>query len=272
MQEIKEFVQLCRYYGGLSELSQHGGGNISVKYSNKPTDNRLIIKASGEALADITDTHGYDVISDYKNLNLDNKDNKYSIELPFHIFMKKYTVHLHPCLIIKYMSELKKNNPFKCLFIKYFKPGNELANEIKKVYDNQELIFLENHGIIFTSDSFASIIKLINNTYDFFVKTYDQSFTLLNEYIPLCDEYKGSIITRARQNIEKLKNVTPDTTVYLNKGIIQRKGKTYIIGKNKYQCFKIQEVLDSYSYLFDLPEINSDELISWDKEKARLLK
>ena len=66
-------------------------------------------------------------------------------------------------------STINKND---CLLIPYMNPGKDLSLEIYKQYSNHTIIFLLNHGIIFTNDSLSelhtNIIKVLKPSVDIF--------------------------------------------------------------------------------------------------------
>ena len=170
--EIYNLKIVSRYCGERFDLVQAGGGNTSVKINDI-----MFIKASGFKLADIAENTGYVCINNRELLNdLSNNAikkitdyNMYgklrgSIETFMHSILKKYTVHLHPIQVNKIlvMINSKKiiNTIFpESLFIEYITPGIKVHNEIKKKYNNEEIIFLDNHGVIITSDNFDNIKK-----------------------------------------------------------------------------------------------------------------
>ena len=89
-----------------------------------------------------------------------------SIETTMHaIINKKYIVHLHSISVLSYAilkngeklleSKLKG---MKWIWIKYKKPGLNLAKEIeKKMSDDINIYILQNHGIIIASDTLTKI-------------------------------------------------------------------------------------------------------------------
>jgi len=286
---MDDFLYLSRLYGGLDELVQAGGGNISVKNYQK---NEIIIKSSGYNLADVSDIDGYTILN---TLNLNNftnlvdndlnvnivKGGNPSIETFFHLFLKKYTVHLHPTLINIFMCSNMKMPTIneQYITIDYYKPGIELSNEIYKIYNKENVIFLKNHGVIFTSDSIGELKHTINNCYNCFCNNHN----LLLSYEKLLNNHEKKCIYKIPgiyQN--KLKcniiSYTPDIAIYLLNSVVNHDGIYYIIGNSKYKCYQIFEVLLSY---FTLSENNANigltdsqisELISWDKEKYRQTK
>ncbi len=156
MSEIEKLVEVSRKYGGDSKYVIAGGGNTSFK-----TADRLWVKASGHALATITED-GFAVL-DRTLLNpmgekkyssetavreeqvkndlaaaCITKDRRPSVETSMHNCMEAtYVVHLHPTLVNGLMCS--KDAEKTCgelfpdaLFIPYTDPGYTL---FKKVYD-----------------------------------------------------------------------------------------------------------------------------------------
>ena len=166
-----------------------GGGNTSYK-----DENRLWVKASGHALATITED-GFAVLDrallnemGEKAYNADTaireeqvkndlsvacitKDRRPSVETSLHNCMGfAFVVHLHPTLVNGLMCSVNAEAACKeifpdALYIEYTDPGYTL---FKKVYDRikaykaekgkePQVIFLQNHGIFVGGDTTAEI-------------------------------------------------------------------------------------------------------------------
>jgi rhamnose utilization protein RhaD (predicted bifunctional aldolase and dehydrogenase) len=270
-------------FGQLDELVQAGGGNISVKIEGKVT----IIKSSGVALCDVTKDRGYCIVnheaianslSGLEEPNL--KDMTFSsgvpsLEVYFHSFMKKYVVHIHPSTMLPYLCGSCPEA------VPYFKPGFELSKEVYTRWKGEPVVFLKNHGVIFTSDSLNELIAVANSTYetfrrpgyvpiDVFWKFQD---TYPDQYI-----YKVSIAETAaympiliKHNIRKL---TPDTTLFLYDSVIVEDGYLFIRGSTKQNCIAVLEVLRSYCESVEdcasaLTEMRAAAILHWPAEKFR---
>ena len=189
MNPIEKLVEISRKYGADSRFVIAGGGNTSYK-----TADRLWVKASGHALATITE-EGFAVL-DRALLN-PMGDRKYSsdtaereeqvkrdlasacvtrglrpsVETSLHNCLEAaYVVHLHPTLVGGLMCS--KDAKDRCaqlfpdaLYIEYTDPGYTL---FKKVYDRvavykaekgrePQVIFLQNHGIFVGADTTEEI-------------------------------------------------------------------------------------------------------------------
>lgn len=189
MRQIEDLIAISRKFGQDSSFVIAGGGNTSYK-----DENRLWVKASGHALATITED-GFAVLDrtllnemGEKAYNEDTaireeqvkndlavacvtKDRRPSVETSLHNCMGfAFVVHLHPTLVNGLMcsanAEAACGEIFpEALYIEYTDPGYTL---FKKVYDRinaykaangkePQVIFLQNHGIFVGGDTTAEI-------------------------------------------------------------------------------------------------------------------
>jgi rhamnose utilization protein RhaD (predicted bifunctional aldolase and dehydrogenase) len=198
----QQLIDLSRYAGARFDLTQAGGGNSSVKLDN----GEMIIKASGFLLSQVCADKGYSrldlekvkqIFHDYDLLAIKNKRDKErkvlelikaavlndsalpSIETLLHSLLYRYTLHTHPILVnallcrkdwLTICDELFDNK----LTIPYKTPGGELAFALKDSIDNYlvqngekpRLIFIQNHGLIVSSDNYEDVIKITEDTID----------------------------------------------------------------------------------------------------------
>jgi HAD superfamily hydrolase (TIGR01549 family) len=172
--ELIKLKQISKYCGERFDLVQAGGGNTSVKINNL-----MFIKASGYNLTNIDENNGYVAMNNETLLNdiynntikevteynfIGNK--RGSIETFMHSILKKYTIHLHPIqvnriLVTKEAKRIINEIYPNSLVIDYFTPGIKVCNEIKEKYNNENVIFLINHGIIITCDNYYEIYKIL---------------------------------------------------------------------------------------------------------------
>jgi len=270
-------------YGNLDELVQAGGGNISVKnYDTK----EMIIKSSGVCLTDVTDKYGYSII-DMNTMAITNNTIP-SLETPFHVFLKKYTVHLHPTLVnlfvcTKNTIELKN----KFIDVEYVNVGSELCDIIKKLYNGENIVLLRNHGIIFTSDNMDELKLLIHETYEEFKSVCDTKYNYVNllNYEKLLKQhtpyklFKFSCISGENNFRHNLQCYTPDIVIYMNDVFVYGEDATYVKAQNKYKYYQITEVIRSYDMLYSkadfcvdmcvLSNIDVNLLLNRDDEKYR---
>lgn len=189
MKQIEDLIAISRKFGQDSRFVIAGGGNTSYK-----DENRLWVKASGHALATITED-GFAVLDrallnemGEKAYNEDTaireeqvkndlsvacitKDRRPSVETSLHNCMGfAFVVHLHPTLVNGLMCSVNAEAACKeifpdALYIEYTDPGYTL---FKKVYDRikaykaekgkeTQVIFLQNHGIFVGGDTTAEI-------------------------------------------------------------------------------------------------------------------
>jgi FMN phosphatase YigB (HAD superfamily)/ribulose-5-phosphate 4-epimerase/fuculose-1-phosphate aldolase len=201
--ELVAFKQISKYCGERFDLVQAGGGNTSVKVNDV-----MFIKASGYNLTNIDENSGYVVINNKILLeDIHNNSvravNEYnfignqrgSIETFMHSILKKYTIHLHPIQINRILISscakqvIEKIYP-SALIIDYITPGIKVCDKIKEVYDDQNVIFLLNHGIIITHDNISNIYNILDDVLERF-ETYQQ----LN-----FDKYKNTNMISAEVN------------------------------------------------------------------------
>jgi len=198
MIEIKQLVQMSKYAGERFDLVQAGGGNSSVKLSG----GKMIIKASGYNLSEINESKGISRVDNHKILYLLDKKElvkltklerekravkamedanltpkiKASIETFLHALTQKYTLHTHPIVVNIIACRDGWNKTFSrlfpdALFVHYETPGISLAIQMKLSLDryiakykaNPQIIFLQNHGIIITSNSLKDIFIIMEN-------------------------------------------------------------------------------------------------------------
>ena len=250
--------------------------------------NKMIIKSSGFILGNTNYYSGFCLLeNDNKIIGNSNP----SMEYFFHSFMKKYTVHLHftPCNYYLYSNNLlEKIRDFKLkyLVIDYLEPGKELAENIKKSYTNEDIVFLMNHGIILTSDTIEEILDNFEYVYKFFSdKPFDKYninreiyeknglTKIINEYTRFVTNIKccSPDIAVFCKNLKTINNLSEisDTT-----DIFNYKNKTYLMANDMTNYYSIKEILDEYFKIDDsvsiLTEINNiDKLLNKEEEKFR---
>jgi len=185
MKELESLIALSRQYGADARYVIAGGGNTSYK-----NDDKLWVKASGHALATITED-GFAVMDRSRLAPMGEKtysadatlreqqvkddlhaacltpDRRPSVETSLHNCMSaRYVVHLHPTLVNGLMcardaeAVCRKLFP-DALYVEYTDPGYTL---FKKVYDRlaayraaqgrePQVIFLQNHGVFVGADT-----------------------------------------------------------------------------------------------------------------------
>ncbi len=161
-------------------MCQDGGGNISAKIDER----YMFIKASGRMLKDAAEIRGHAVI-DYRRQDWTNTDilasvasNKYkcpSMETGFHTLLRRHTIHAHPIyltliLCLSDSSQIMRNlfGSLNYDYIPYVMPGEQLYRYIKSKYTQkqdctEDVLFLENHGVIVAADHVNDAIRLASD-------------------------------------------------------------------------------------------------------------
>jgi NAD(P)-dependent dehydrogenase (short-subunit alcohol dehydrogenase family)/rhamnose utilization protein RhaD (predicted bifunctional aldolase and dehydrogenase) len=193
--EIKDLIEISKYYGNNKDYVIAGGGNTSFK-----DDNTIWIKASGYSLAEMTEEDlvalnreklhviSSNTYSDEPSAReeqvkadmflsiLDQGGNKRpSVETSLHeIIHYKFVVHLHPTLINGILCSRNARNLTQklfndtVLFVPYTDPGyilfKKLESEItgyrQRFSHDPQIIFLENHGVFVGADTTEDIKKI----------------------------------------------------------------------------------------------------------------
>jgi len=304
--EIKKLKMISRYCGERFDLVQAGGGNTSVKVNDI-----MFIKASGFNLSDINENKGYVSIKNkyllddlsnntFKKITEYNMYGKLrgSIETYMHSILNKYTIHLHPIQVNKILilenSKSIINQLFpNSLFIEYVTPGIKVHNEIKKKYNNEEVIFLDNHGVIITTNDFNTIktsIDNIINKCEKYISIDYSNYKLTNKISKfIFEKYDKDVISYLSQDlkiIEYLKNnkhlfkesiTFPDALVYCGiKPVIgniqdiekyynnykeipkifidNKRNLLFIISNSLKKCKEIEDVLKANLFILDTKE------------------
>jgi len=103
---------------------------------------------------------------------------KPSIESGFHSMLDRYVIHLHPVAVLAYacakngraeLQKLFRKSNFPPLWVPYADPGYKLAKRIGRLtrnYKSQygrgpEVMFLQNHGLLVSSNSSSTALRLV---------------------------------------------------------------------------------------------------------------
>ena len=188
--EADNFINISSRLGERFDLVQAGGGNTSFKI-----DKLMFIKSSGCHLSSLETNKNYvgvnfqaikDDISkitsiDRKTRELESNESvsnniiflkKYtpSIETTLHTITKKYTIHIHPIQFNKISALPESNKIIETIFrdnyfiLDYFTPGIDVTLNILPYYNNQDIIFLKNHGLVCTSDTIEGLYEIVSYT------------------------------------------------------------------------------------------------------------
>ncbi|MEW9501059.1 class II aldolase/adducin family protein [Jeotgalibacillus marinus] len=196
----KNFITISKFAGERYDLIQAGGGNSSAKLeegkmlikasghllSDVGVNNGYVLVDIEEVLAIFEDSsiireknkrkrEDQAAVLMKKSIVQSDGRNRPSIETFLHAILYKYTLHTHPIAVNMltckngWEEQLKDLFP-KALFVQYKTPGIDLALELRKecaIYQKQigrlpKIIFLQNHGLIISSDDPIEIFTLTN--------------------------------------------------------------------------------------------------------------
>ena len=192
--EIKDLIDISRYYGLNKDYVIAGGGNTSWK-----DEHTIWVKASGQPLAEMTeeglvalDRRKLSEISLKKYSNdpviredqvrhdmagciTDGKGRRPSVETSLHDLINyKFVVHLHPAMVNGILCSRNARNLSiqlfgdRILFVPYTDPGYTLFKKLEediKIYrqkseSDPKIIFLENHGVFVGADTTDEIRQI----------------------------------------------------------------------------------------------------------------
>lgn len=186
---MKEFLNISKYAGMREDLVQAGGGNSSIKISPE----KMLIKASGYPLAELSEQDGYAVVNPsviteffehFEHMPLERsyreeekrlleqsflEGKRPSIETFLHSITGRVTLHTHAVLVAILASREDGMQILQSLFpeallVPYATPGISLAVSYFRAYRKNgnkkaDLVFLQNHGLIVSGDSDWEVIE-----------------------------------------------------------------------------------------------------------------
>ncbi|PIQ57406.1 MAG: hypothetical protein COW01_00290 [Bdellovibrionales bacterium CG12_big_fil_rev_8_21_14_0_65_38_15] len=251
MQLLSDIVYLCKLVGSQFEMSQAGGGNISIKHEDK-----IFIKASGLTLSEVEENYGISVVSTEMGKTFCSKLNQIdestygqelealappeylrpSMETPLHLLLKKkYVIHCHPiaalalCSSSTGQSEIKKNLA-DATWVPYFSPGLKLARYFSKSIDlDKHIYFMQNHGLIIAHDSKEEALTLLKETVEKCIKlcgvdenddTFNIQFFINNQLSISTSLLRSNDQTIKDNDLRHFKPICPDDVVYLGKNLL----------------------------------------------------
>ncbi len=196
--DLKELIDISRFYGRGKDFTIAGGGNTSVKDAE-----RIAIKASGFGLRDITEagfvelarksirrilsgTYSEEPFAREEQIKNEllasrtepDKGGRPSVETSLHEMIDlRFVVHTHPyevnALTCARNAEAETKRLFgsEALFVPYTDPGYKLAKTLwssleahRKAHgDVPRIIVMQNHGLVVAADTTAEIRKLTDH-------------------------------------------------------------------------------------------------------------
>lgn len=292
--EYKDYIRMCCFLGGYKELVQGSGGNISIK-----SNSEICIKSSGRVLAHTSLNSNHVTCSIEKLESLyrkkddatitsvirGDKESVPSMEVFFHLLPSKWVVHLHPTWLLQFLCledwKIRLsicNMNYVC--IPYKTPGFELSSYIRDSYNNESVLFLQNHGVIICANTSNDILSILDKLYSqLYNIPYYCNYTKMYKFLEHVNKKTESeMILKSCSLITYLNDrcflpITPDIALFLKKyplaqetddqnlevlfdkyitqlntvpSIIRTKNHIYILGKSYTQCVCIEEILDSY--------------------------
>jgi NAD(P)-dependent dehydrogenase (short-subunit alcohol dehydrogenase family)/rhamnose utilization protein RhaD (predicted bifunctional aldolase and dehydrogenase) len=214
--EIKELIEISKFYGASKQFVIAGGGNTSFK-----DEQTIWIKASGQSLAELTEdglvalsreklhvlsSNSYSDEPSAREEQVKNdmflsilepgKNKRPSVETSLHeIIQYKFIVHLHPTLINGILcsrnakSLILKIFGESALFVPYTDPGYILFKKLEadiiqfrgKFSRDPQIIFLENHGSFVGANTTEEIKKI----YSEIIQKIGEQIPPLSEITPL---------------------------------------------------------------------------------------
>ena len=244
--EISEFLKISSILGKNKHLIQGAGGNTSIK-----NNNNLFIKASGTCLKDSRDKNIFletnlDNIRNKIERNIDdnfisdvisNSDFRPSIETSLHALIEhKYVLHVHS---ISSLANIIYEDSFSILrnqlkenfcYVPYARPGMPLTIEIRKKINesNQNIIFLENHGLIISDDNLIKAFDLLNKIHNNLDKVLFEEdiinksvFDNKIKHYNYLDDSKFDIFKSQNNDLYNIfsKSFYPDHVIFLGPGL-----------------------------------------------------
>ena len=170
---VVDLVELSHYAAQHPRLVQGAGGNCSVKFSD-----RLVIKASGYLLEEVSEQEGYVVLDLKTDRPIEGSALKASLETHLHKLLSKYVIHTHPIVVLALVSAWQGKQVFQDLFpegfyqwVDYAPPGDFLAHRVSETlrkppfsFQQHQALFLGNHGLLVTSPSKERCIQFHEET------------------------------------------------------------------------------------------------------------
>lgn len=291
---LSDLVKISATVGMREDYVQGGGGNTSVKLDDtrmaiKASGFRLkqVTKDNGYVMLDYARLLGYyssvDLAGDI-DFEADNKRNtkecileggaaglRPSVEAGFHARMKSCVIHTHSvyanmlcCSVegVEIAQKLFADLPY--IFIPYVNPGFTLSLKITEAiadYQNKtgtfpEVVFMQNHGLVVTTDDADTCLALHETVNDRIRRHFhiDAAYPIskVGENLHSETDFIKDFFTRYGKETLQAKILYPDQLVYLNSAI----GDKFLLKELKYEgdpatAQIMEETMLGWAYVLD---------------------
>lgn len=229
--KLKNLIKISHKIGERSDYAQGGGGNTSVKID----EDRMVIKASGYLLKDMTEDDGYvcldykkivEVIKNIKEKNEEEENNminfvmskrieldnnikllRPSIEVGFHALLDKYVIHSHSVYsnIINCSvegKELLKNilQEEEYIFVEYTSPGLGLTLSVRDRIEEHKIKFYKFPVFVFL-ENHGLVVNC--DTVDKVIEKHELVNKKIKKYFEKIEEYPNICINEKFQSTNK---------------------------------------------------------------------
>jgi hypothetical protein len=199
-----------------------------------------------------------------------------SMEASFHSRFRTYTVHLHPTVLLPYLTSPD------CGGVPYAMPGPALADAIPAEDYQKPVVFLRNHGMIISADTVEELLDIAADTYERFRTPayvplrvfWDVQAQFPNEVVyRVCPTESAAYIPILRRF--NVRNLTPDIALYTYNRIHIQDNYLFLHGPTREACLATLEVLRSYCEQVEfcsrtLTEHQVAEVLQSSREQSRL--
>jgi rhamnose utilization protein RhaD (predicted bifunctional aldolase and dehydrogenase) len=285
---LRQLRDHSAFVGSNPDLVQASGGNTSWK-----SDSSVWVKGSGKRLKDALSEEIFSIIN-FDSLSEDeiascqdfstlaSNSISPSIEANFHILIKsKFVTHLHSLgaisLSVSDETAFSKVLNLGLSFVPYCRPGVDLAQAIRKTANFQEnILVLQNHGIIFSGSSCSQI----ENKIEIFENAIKALFENSKEE-PQFPDWIEILVSGV---------LTPDEAVFLGKtpfiksdiplidSIAINYSEDLLFPKNlsndriemAYFYVRVAKMISKKTRVSYLPSSEVESLLGWDKEIKRI--
>lgn len=285
MTELKDHSVLV---GSNHDLVQASGGNTSWKSGTS-----IWVKGSGKRLKDAWVENIFsnisfgalsedEIVSCHDFSALATNSISPSIEANFHILINnEFVTHLHSlaAISLSISSEAirSKVQGLGISFVPYCRPGVDLAHSIRDTPNFQEnILILQNHGVIFSDSSCLAIEKKIEN-FETSVKALFEGVSEFSQFPDWVEILVSGVLT-------------PDEAVFLGKTPFVESevilGESIAINKSGNLLFpeglskdriemahfyvRVAKLISKKTLVSYLPNNEVESLLGWDKEIKRI--